>query len=94
MSGKLRAGKEVADVQASFQGVNIALATANKQPKLINDFKHLLLNDTHLVDTSKVFDSFQAKLVQLAAAIDSKNEARRFPCNSFNPRTMVSSVSI
>ena len=94
VSGKLRAGKEVADVQASFQGVNIALATANKQPKLINDFKHLLLNDTHLADTSEIFDTFQAKLVQLAAAIDSKNEARRFPCNSFNPRTMVSSVSI
>ena len=48
---KLRRGKEVSDVQTTFQGTNIALATATPQPYLLNNFKHLLLEDEHLSAT-------------------------------------------
>merc|ERR1712232_692211 len=81
-SAKIRKGREVADVQASFQGLNIGLMTGNLMPKLINNFTHLLLQDEHLEETTKVFNEFQADLRKLVLKIDERNKERRFPCNA------------
>lgn len=93
-SPKIRPGREVADVQAAFQGLAIGLMTANLQPRLINNFTHLVLQDEHVTVTSALFEAFQVDLKALVQKIDKRNKNRRFPCNAFNPRTMVSSVSI
>jgi len=93
-SPKIRPGKEIADVQAAFQGLNIGLMTGNLQPRLLNNFTHLVLTDEHVEATTALFDRLQEDLQDLAATIDRRNERRRFPCNAMNPRTMVSSVSI
>eukprot|EP00658_Telonema_sp_P-2_P014865 TRINITY_DN1567_c0_g1_i11.p1 TRINITY_DN1567_c0_g1~~TRINITY_DN1567_c0_g1_i11.p1 ORF type:complete len:221 (+),score=77.56 TRINITY_DN1567_c0_g1_i11:138-800(+) len=93
-SAKIRPGATSSDVQGAFQGLNIGLMTSQLTPRLLNDFKHLLLRDDKLEATSKVFDTFQADLRNLSAVIDARNERRRFPCNAFNPKCMVAAVSI
>ena len=112
LSAKIRPNKEIADVQAAFQGLNIALMTAMKTPRLMNDFSHLLLEDDHLEATKAAFESFQRDLKELADLIESDNNAasshqrvcsedqgtctttRMWPCNSYNPSKMLSSVSV
>lgn len=94
VSAKLRAGTEVADRQSSFQELNIALATAMPAPRLIADYTHLLLSDKHLSQTTAAFRDFQADLTAYAEVIQERNKHRRFPCASFDPKKMVSSVSI
>jgi hypothetical protein len=122
LSAKIRPNKEVADVQASFQGLNIALMTAMKTPKLMNDFSHLLLLDDHLEETKNAFQTFQKELSELADLIEAENansvehvcvasdgdatnkkcggggggdgNTRAWPCASYNPRKMLSSVSV
>jgi len=93
-SGKIRPGREIADVQATFQGLNIALLTAQRKPKLINDFTHLLLKDEHNSKTIELLNKFQKDLINLSQSIEQKNLIRKIPCNSFNPSTMMSSISI
>lgn len=93
-AAKIRPGATRSDLQGTFQGLNIGLMTSQITPRLLNDFKHLLLQDEHLETTSQIFDSFQANLRKLSADLDERNEQRRFPCNAFNPKTMVAAVSI
>ena len=57
------------------------------------DFKHLLL-DQHREKTEVIFDEFQRQLAELSVTIDERNKERQFPCNAFNPKTMVAGVSI
>eukprot|EP00928_Gymnodinium_smaydae_P020363 TRINITY_DN17870_c0_g2_i1.p1 TRINITY_DN17870_c0_g2~~TRINITY_DN17870_c0_g2_i1.p1 ORF type:complete len:1433 (-),score=358.29 TRINITY_DN17870_c0_g2_i1:61-4269(-) len=94
VSTKIRPNQEVADIQAAFQGLAIGLMTANLQPRLLNNFEHLILEDEHVQETRSLFRAFQSDLEELALKIEERNEHRRFKCNSLNPRTMVSSVSI
>ena len=49
----------MSDMQASFQGLNIALTTAVPMPKLLGDFTHLLHRDDKLSHTLAVFARFQ-----------------------------------
>ena len=93
-SAKIRPGREVADIQATFQGFNIALMTASKMPKLLNNFTHLLLDDEHLKTTTAIFNGFQDDLKRLSELIDERNKRRTMPCNAMNPKTMLCSVSI
>lgn len=93
-SAKIRPNRNIADIQATFQGLNIGLMTAQPAVRLLSDFKHLLLNDIHLPETTKVFDSFQRDLAALSAKINERNKNRSMPCNSLNPELMVSSISI
>ena len=93
-STKIRPGREVADIQASFQALNVALMTAKKVPMLMSDFSHLVLNDKHQEQTRAIFGLFRQELGDLANEIDAANVHRARPCNAFNPRTMTSSVSI
>jgi len=91
---KLRPHREISDVQASFQSMLVALLTGWKVPKLLGDFSHVLLQDQHLKTTTLIFAEFQASLSNLADVVEKRNEGRRFPTNSVNPRRMTSSVSI
>jgi len=93
-SPKIRAGSELADVQAAFQGLNIGLMTAMVRPKLINNFYHVLLADEHLPKTAAILETFQNDLKKLSKKIDRLNEQRDMPCNALNPKLMLSSVSI
>merc|ERR1712166_210478 len=93
-SAKIRAGMNSADIQATFQGMNIGLMTSQLTPRLLNDWKHLLLQDEHHAATSLIFDTLQSDLRDLSQTLDDRNKKRRFPCNAFNPKTMVAAVSI
>ena len=112
LSSKIRPDKEIADVQAAFQGLNVALMTAMKTPKLMNDFTHLLVRDKYFEETKAAFLEFQNELKVLSDLIDTENsesmsfdrtcsgnetvceKKRMWPCNAYNPRTMLSSVSV
>jgi len=93
-SPKIRPNRNVADIQATFQGLNIGLMTALPAPKLINNFTHVLLNDDHLMETTAIFNAFQKNLLSLASKIEKRNQHRKMPSNSLNPKAMVSSISI
>ena len=93
-SPKIRKGRNMADVQATFQGLNIGLMTAIKAPKLMSDFKHLCLEDEKKMDCHNILDEFQKELKSLSGKIDQWNKERKMPCNAFNPKIMTSSVSI
>ena len=61
----------MSDMQASFQGLNIALTTAVPMPMLLGDFTHLLHRDDKLSQTREVFARFQVG-VQLSFVCDSQ----------------------
>ena len=58
----------MSDMQASFQGLNIALTTAVPMPKLLGDFTHLLHRDDNLPRTLAVFARFQVGVLLSMAA--------------------------
>lgn len=93
-SGKLRPGRYMADVQASFQAILIALLTGRKQPPLIGDWTHVLLDDAQRPEAAQALKDFNAELLKLSDEIRAKNKQRPYPTNAFDPRLMLSSVSI
>lgn len=93
-SGKLRAHREISDVQANLQAMLIALMTGLKVPPLVNDYSHVYLHDHHFKETSELARIFVEKLNILADEIEARNKVRKFPTNSVNPRRLRSSVSI
>ena len=60
----------------------------------MNNFEHLLLADEHLAQTKAVFRGFQTNLTALAAKIDERNTNRVWTFSGFQPRNMLSSISI
>lgn len=94
---------EVSDQQATFQALNVALATALKAPPLLcarqqlppDCYTHILLKDEHSEATSKILTDFQIAMMTLTEEMERRNEKRGgYACNSFNPTSMTSSVSI
>lgn len=103
VSPKIRPGVEVSDRQATFQALNVALATALKAPPLLcarqqlppDCYAHILLEDEHLPATTTILTDFQIAMSRLAEEMERRNERRGgYACNSFNPLSMTSSVSI
>jgi hypothetical protein len=119
-NGRIRAGTEMADVEASHYALLIALLTgvcggpacANAQrvackhelkgggradiraPRLMASYEHLLLDDAHVAVTTEIFRGFQKNLTALADEIDLRNDRRKWRYNGFNPRRLLSSVSV
>ncbi len=93
-TAKLRPNENMADIQASFQALLVAMLTGRPQPLLMNDFSHLLLRDEHFATTQKVFTNFQEDLETLAQAIDARNRVRPYTTEAFQPRLLLSSISI
>jgi hypothetical protein len=93
-SPRIRGGSEVADVESSFYGMLVAILTGMKAPKLMDDFSHILLDDAHHDETSKLMEEFQADLALLAVKIDERNANRKWKFYGFHPRRLLSSISI
>ena len=93
-SPRIRANREVSDVEASHYGLLIAVLTGAKSPKLMSDFTHLLLPDEHLSLTTAIFNEFQANLTALEVDIEERNTKRKWKFHGFQPRRLLSSVSI
>jgi hypothetical protein len=98
VTGRLRAGAEVADVEASHFALLVAILTGLPAPRLLNDFSHALLDDAHKAATRAVFASFQRNLTVLDADIAARNAVRAAAgtCtfDGFSPHRLLSSVSI
>ena len=93
-SPRIRPNREVSDVEASHYGLLIAVLTGARSPRLMSDFEHLLLPDAELPLTTAIFREFQSNLTILADTIDARNLKRKWKFNGFQPRRMLSSVSI
>ena len=94
VTAKLRPNTEVCDIASSHYSLVIAILTGSKAPYLMNNFEHLLLVDGHFNKTTQIMRDFQTNLTDFAAEIDRRNANRRFQFNGFDPRRMLSSVSI
>jgi hypothetical protein len=93
MGGKIRKGHLMADVQSTVQVLLLLAATGFKQPPLIGDYTHLFLERERSAARA-VFARYQQALQALSAAIDSRNQQRVQPYQTFNPVFLQSSVSI
>lgn len=93
MGGRIRPGAIRSDVQASFLGMLLIAATGLDQPKLLSDFSHLLPAD-RAAEAHALLEAHMAKLRDLSAEIDRKNQGRPRPFNYFNPAILDCSVSI
>jgi hypothetical protein len=83
----------MADVQSTVQVLLLLAATGFKQPPLIDDYTHLFLERERSAARA-VFARYQQALQALSAAIDSRNQQRVQPYQTFNPVFLQSSVSI
>jgi hypothetical protein len=93
-STRIRPDAEVSDVESSHYGLLVAILTGMKAPKLINDFSHLVLDDTNRQQAVAILNTFQADLKTLAHDIDARNEKRKWKFDGFNPNFLLSSISI
>lgn len=91
---KIRQHSELADIEAAHMAILLAVLTGSKAPFLMSDFEHLLLNDSHHNQTVAVFKQFQEDLKNFSEEIDRRNANRTVKFNGFDPRRMLSSVSI
>ena len=97
MGARTRPGEDHVDVQNSFQVMNIAMSTGSLQPLLLNDFSHVLAGMPAAplrARAAAAFAAFQADLRALVRTIDERNARRRHPLQTFNPRFVLSAVSI
>jgi len=92
MGGKVRSGSDIADIQTTIQMLSLNALTALYQPKLLDDYTHLFLEQHH-AKASRVFRRFQAALVELGRTIDDRNEARDLPFRTFHPSLLDAAVS-
>mmetsp|Transcript_17898 Transcript_17898/g.26799 ORF Transcript_17898/g.26799 Transcript_17898/m.26799 type:complete len:1277 (+) Transcript_17898:49-3879(+) len=94
MAAKIRVGETHADMQSSFQCLNIAMLTGFKAPRLMGDYSHMLEGISKQEEATKVFERFQSDLKKFSEEIERRNTIRKYPCNAFNPSKILSSVSI
>ncbi len=92
VGGKVRAGSQMADVQSTIQILTLNAVTGLKEPKLLDDFTHMFL-DQHRSEAVAVFRRFQSALLQLGKDIDARNEHRDLPLRTFHPAMLDSAVS-
>ena len=93
MASKIRPNVTVADVETSANEILIAKSTSTNNPKLMSDFTHLLLRDSHHENTVRIFNEFQKNLEILEEVINKRNENRKWKFNGFNPNFIPVSVS-
>jgi hypothetical protein len=93
MASKIRPNMTVADVETSAYEILIAKSTETSSVRLMNDFSHILLHDSHYENTVNIFKDFQKDLENIERVINRRNENRKWKFDGFNPRNMKSSVS-
>ena len=98
LSGAIKAGSEVGDVQKSLQVLAVTISTGTPFPLITSDFTHLLLADDKFARAKAVFDAFRRELIEQAETVDRRNEKRegqgRWTCNHFNPANTEPSISV
>jgi hypothetical protein len=93
MGGKIRAGVQQSDIQATVQLLNLAALTGLQTPPLLGDFSHLLL-DREKPRSLAAYERFHQALRTLATGIGERNLRRDQPFETFNPTLLESSVSV
>ena len=100
MSGAIKPGSEVGDVQKSLGVLAVTISTGTPFPLITSDFTHLLLRGGSPESTAakQVFGQFQTELIAQAAVIEQRNVDRRskgqWTCNHFNPANTEPSISV
>mmetsp|Transcript_5664 Transcript_5664/g.9318 ORF Transcript_5664/g.9318 Transcript_5664/m.9318 type:complete len:301 (+) Transcript_5664:892-1794(+) len=97
--GKIRPGKEEADVESFFLSLLLIALTGFHQPMLMSDWTHLHKYEGLAEDKqNRVFASlegFQSNLKELVTRIDKDNNTTRpYKFMALNPRTLECSVSL
>ena len=92
MGGKVRSGSDIADIQTTIQMLSLNALTALYEPKLLDDYTHLFLEQHH-AEASQVFYRFQTALVDLGQNIDERNKTRDLPFRTFHPSLLDAAVS-
>jgi hypothetical protein len=90
----LREGKEMDSIQTYLLLCALVCSTGMRVPVLLGNWEHLLQRDIFAHQTVPTLREFQAELEKLSDSITEKNQRRRFPLESFNPRVLESSVSL
>ena len=84
MGGRVRSDSEIADIQTTILMLTLNGLTGLYQPKLLDDYTHLFLEE-YREEASRIFENFQAALHQLGRDIDARNEKRDLPFRTFHP---------
>ena len=88
---KIRDGVRTSDVQSSIQAVVLGAMFATRQPMLLDNVDHLLLDDVAV----EVWRDFRNQLSKLSEDINAKNTQRGgFHCDTMNPAKLLYSVSV
>jgi hypothetical protein len=90
----LREGKDMDSIQTYLLLCALTCATGMRCPALLGNWEHLLQLDIFAHRTVPILRVFQAELIKLEDSITEKNQQRRFPLQSFNPKVLESSVSL
>ena len=93
---KLRPQRNEADVQTFVQDLILIGLTSGKQPQLMEDWSHLLPDESAI---QKVYKDLKNELSKIPKRIDEANDTvprseRPKVCQSFNPKHLECSVSI
>jgi hypothetical protein len=93
---KLRPDKDEADIQTFIQDLILIGLTGAPQPKLMEDWSHLLPDES---EVKTMYTNLKDDLVAIAVKVDEANETVPCPgrpkiCQSFNPKYFETSVSI
>jgi hypothetical protein len=92
MGGRVRPRSEIADIQTTIELLTLNSLTGLYQPKLLDDYTHVFLEEHH-DEASQIFRRFQAALQQLGRDIDTRNEKRDLPMRTFHPSLLDIAVS-
>ena len=93
---KIRPEKDEADIQSFVQGLIVIGLAGAPQPKLMEDWSHLLPDES---EVKTMYTSLKDDLMEISVKIDKANETVPCPgrpkiCQSFNPKHFETSVSI
>ena len=91
---KLRAGSDQSDVQAFIQHLILIGLTGREQPKLMEEWKHLLPENENVLN---LYEGLQVDLETIKDKVNELNDkvpiSRPRKCESFNPEYLDCSVS-
>jgi len=93
--GKVRPNTTMADVQTYTQLLILGAVTGAREPELLSDFTHLVVENKYKEKAVRLMFKWQEQLRTLSNTIKEKNDKSRLqPFNAFNPSLLECSVSI
>ena len=88
---KLSAGHNEADIQAYFQDLILIQMPGKPQPKLMDDWTHLLPDQEEIM---LLYNEFKDELSRISRNVDKANETRPHACQTFNPKYLECSAPV